>query len=66
MKSQLASSHAFTQILIGASKFIDQTLSTDLEMAQSSQRTHKSSSEFKGTESILFAALPCREQFYYY
>jgi hypothetical protein len=39
---------------------------SDLEIAQSSQRTHKSSSEFGGTESILFAALPYREQFDYH
>lgn len=33
---------------------------TDLEIAQSSQRTHKSSSEFGGTASSLLAALPYR------
>ena len=60
-----ASRYSFTQLFICTSK-CNAIFNTDLEMAQSSQRTHKSSSEFGGTEGILLAALAYREEYYYH
>jgi hypothetical protein len=58
-------SHYFTQLNI-TSNFINYPpnadFSTDLEIAQSSHRTHKSSSEFGGTARSLLAALPYRRK----